>query len=58
MLGIHAVFVHTSRSNSGSPFIHQDPLWDNGHWFPYVYIKTLYETMVIDFLMFTWRPFV
>jgi len=30
---------------------------DNGHWFSYVYIMTLCKTMVIDFLMFTSRPF-
>jgi len=29
---------------------HQDSLWSNGHWFPCVYIKALYEAMVIDFL--------
>ena len=56
MLSIHATFVHTSRKNSGFPFIYQDPLRDNGHWFLYVYIMTLYKTMVIDFLMFTSRP--
>ena len=30
---------------------------DNSYWFLYVHIKTLYETMIIDFLMFTSRPF-
>jgi len=86
MLGIHAVFVHTSRTKfrfsfytSGpstrqwslisfvtsrpstrqwsliSLYLYQDPLWGNGHWFPYIYIKTLCEAMVIDFLMFTSR---
>ena len=39
------------------PFIHQDPLWGNGHWFSYVYIMTFCNTIVIDFLMFTSRPF-
>jgi len=59
---------------SGSPLIHQDPLRGNGRWFPcclhqdplrdnghlspYVYLKTLYEAMIIDFLIFTSRPFV
>ena len=44
------------EQNPGSPFIRQDPLRGNGYWFPYVYIKTLYEAMVIYFLMFTLRP--
>jgi len=38
------------KQNSGSPFIYQDPLQGNSHWFPYVYIKTLYEAMIIYFL--------
>jgi len=36
--------------------LHQGPLRWNGHWFSYVYIKALYDGMVIDFLMFTSRP--
>jgi len=36
--------------------LHQGPLRRNGHWFPYVHIKTLYEAKVIDFLMFILRP--
>jgi len=51
--------------------LHQGPLWWNGHWFSYVYSKTLSDGMVIvffpyikvvsdgmviDFLMFTSRP--
>jgi len=36
--------------------LHQGPLWWNGHWFSYVYIKTLSDGMVIDFLIFTSRP--
>jgi len=35
---------------------HQDPLRSNGHWFPCVYIKTLCEAMVIDFLLIISRP--
>ena len=54
------------EQNLGSPFLtswpsvrqwslisscsHQDPLRSHGHWFPYVYMKTFCETMVIDFL--------
>jgi len=30
--------------------LHQDPLWSHGNWFSYVYIKTLCEAMLIDFL--------
>jgi len=37
--------------------LHQDPLRSNGHWFPYVYIKTRSKAMVIDFLLFISRPF-
>jgi len=36
--------------------LHQGPLRCNGHWFSYVYIKTLSDGMVIDFLMFTASP--
>jgi len=51
MLGIHAVFVDNSQVKFRFSFyIYQDPLQGNGHWFPYVYIKTIYEAMVIDFL--------
>jgi len=35
--------------------LNQDPLRGNGHWFPYVYIKTLYEAIFIDSFMFTSR---
>jgi len=37
--------------------LHHNPLWDNDHWLPYVYIKALCNAMVIDFLIFTPRPF-
>jgi len=76
----------TSRPSArqwSSISLHQDPLWGNGHWFLMshrgplrgnahrsLYIKTLYEAMVIDFLchiealceamvidLFTSRPF-
>ena len=92
MLGLHVVFVNTSKAKFwfsfyisrpsmrqwslisyvtlrpsarqwSSVFLHQDPLRDNGHWFLMshrgplrgnghwsLHIKTLYETMVIDFL--------
>jgi len=36
--------------------LHQGPLWWNGNWFSYVYIKALSDGMIIDFLMFTSRP--
>jgi len=36
-----------------SLYLYQDPLQGNDHWFLYVYIKTLYEAMVIDYLMLT-----
>ena len=65
MLGIHAVFVDTSKAKFRFSFytswpstkqwslislcLHQDPLRGNGHWFPSIYIKTLFEAMVIDF---------
>jgi len=42
MLGIHAVFVHTSRKKNQVLLL---------------YIRTLCKTMVIDFLMFTSRPY-
>jgi len=45
----------TSRSSTKqwsliSLRLHQDPLQGNGYWFPSIYIKTLCEGMVIDFL--------
>jgi len=52
----------SARQWSLIPFIHQDPLQGNGHGFSHhrgplrgnghrsIYIKTLYEAMVIDFL--------
>jgi len=70
MLSVHVIFANTWKSSSGSPFgqwpspmewslfslSHQGPLWWNGHWLSYVYIKVLSDGMVIDFLMFTSRP--
>jgi len=34
-----------------------DPLWWNGHWSPFVYIKAISNGMAIDPLMFILRPF-
>jgi len=55
MLGIHLVFVDSSKAKFRFSFyIYQDPLRGNGHWFPFLYIKTLCDAMVID--LFTSRP--
>jgi len=56
MLGIHLVFVDTSKAKFRFSFyIYQNPLRGNGHWFPFLYIKTLCEAMVIDFFYIS-RP--
>jgi len=52
--------IFTSRPSARqwsliSFYLYQDPLRGNGHWFPHVHIKVLYDVMVIDFLMFTSR---
>ena len=49
------MFVDTSKAKFRFSFyIYQNPLRGNGHWFPFLYIKTLCDAMVID--LFTSRP--